>query len=212
MFRYLYWPNVSVSFSSDSLIDNHFLGFTVPIFGLAYSNRLTFFCCDKKIGRLKNRNLKQAEKQSANTKIGTWNQPIVSVGTIRRLNLYRKIDQSDLSPTTPITSYTYSPKKDREKSSGPSKTLNNWSRWQRLSFSSDKAQPFNRTTATLCKTWSSGKEGQQNILSCFGKLTCGEKWQRKGAQGMLGGNITERGSEDWGGNNKLEIRLLLFDL
>ncbi len=112
--RYLYWPNVSVSFSSDSLIDNLFGGFTVPIFGSAFSNRLTFFCSDIKIGRLKNRNLKQTEKQSANTKIGTWNQPTASVGTIRRLNLYRKIDQSDISPTTPINSYTYSPKRQRK--------------------------------------------------------------------------------------------------
>jgi hypothetical protein len=36
--------------------------------------------------------------QSADSKIGTWHQPIVSSDTIGRSNRYRKIDQSDLSP------------------------------------------------------------------------------------------------------------------
>ena len=48
-----------------------------------------------RIGRLKNRNSKRTD-----TKIGTWHQPIVSSDTIGRSNRYRKIDQSDLSPTS----------------------------------------------------------------------------------------------------------------
>ncbi len=65
------------------------------------------------IGRYKNRNLRPRSRigqlknrtqnkptQSADTKIGTWHQPIVSSDTIGRSNRYRKIDQSDLSPTS----------------------------------------------------------------------------------------------------------------
>ena len=54
----------------------------------------------KKLHRSMKESELKMDRRNRYTKIGTLHQPILSADTIGRSNRYRKIDQSDLSPTS----------------------------------------------------------------------------------------------------------------